>query len=75
MAIMPATKRSKKVQIRLRPNELEALERIIQAMGISQTEALRGWIAAGLRGALPIEGVLMPQAMEPPAAPAEAISA
>jgi hypothetical protein len=60
-------KRSIKVQIRLRPQEAEALRATIRAMGLKQTEALRGWIAAGMRGQLPVEGILM----APPAARAE----
>jgi hypothetical protein len=60
-------KRSIKVQIRLRPQEAEALRATIRAMGLKQTEALRGWIAAGMRGQLPVEGVLM----APPAARVE----
>jgi hypothetical protein len=66
-------KRSIKVQIRLRPQEAEALRATIRAMGLKQTEALRGWIAAGMRGQLPVEGVLMSFPVEPADTSAEAV--
>jgi hypothetical protein len=59
---MPVTaiKRTEKVYLRLRPREAELIRAKAEAMGLTIAEALRYWIAAGMRGELPVDGLFVP---------------
>jgi hypothetical protein len=56
-----APERNRKLVTRVRPHEGEAVDAVAQRPGLSVSELLRAWIAAGVKGDLPVEGYLVLQ--------------